>query len=208
MQISFTRRFLLGTLVAAGLALGVARPASAEQSATAFVHSLGDRLVAIVNSNLTGEQKKEKVLPILQSDVDVDAIGRFCLGRYWRSATPEQQTEYLNLFRQVLVNTITDKLGDYRGVSFTIGGATPKGEDQSVDTILHRPQQADANLEWVVSSSSGSPKIVDVLAEGASLRLTQRQDYASFIQQHGGQVSAILSALKIQVERHKTPKSG
>ncbi|BCI65418.1 toluene tolerance family protein [Acetobacter aceti NRIC 0242] len=207
MQISFTRRFLLGTLVAAGLASGVARPASAEQSATAFVHSLGDRLVTIVNSDLSGPQKKEKVLPILQSDVDVDAIGRFCLGRYWRTATPEQQTEYLNLFRQIMLNKIIDNLGDYRGVSFTMGGTVPKGEDQSVNTVLHRPHQADANLEWVVSNSSGSPKIIDLLIEAASLRLTQRQDYASFIQQHGGQVSAILNALKIQVERHKAPKA-
>lgn len=207
MQTSFTRRFLLGTLVAVSLISGVANPASAEGTATAFVRSLGDRLVAIVNSDLSGPQKKEKVLPILQEDVDVDAIGRFCLGRYWRTATPEQQADYLKLFRQVLANTITDKLGDYRGVSFTVGSATPKGEDQSVDTILHRPQQADANLEWIVNSSSGSPKIVDVVAEGASLRLTQRQDYASFIQQHGGQVSAILAALKLQVQHHQTAKS-
>ncbi len=28
---------------------------------------------------------------------------------------------------------------------------------------------------------SGSPKIVDVIAEGTSLRLTQRSDYASYL---------------------------
>ncbi|NHN89151.1 MlaC/ttg2D family ABC transporter substrate-binding protein [Acetobacter conturbans] len=204
MKTRLTRRLLLGTVTTLGLMLSVAQPAAAAESASAFVHQLGDRLVAIVNSDLPAAQKKEKVLPILQQDVDVDAIGRFCLGRYWRVATPEQQAEYLKLFHQVLANAITDKLGDYRGVSFTIGGTTPKGEDQSVDAILHRPQQPDANMEWIVNESSGAPKVVDVIGEGASLRLTQRQDYASYIQRNGGQVSTLLTALQHQIERHST----
>ncbi len=206
MKTSATRRLVLGTFAALALTFGVSRAASAAESATSFVSRLGTQLVAIVNSDLSSEQKKEKVLPLLQEDVDVDAIGRFCLGRYWRVATPEQQTEYLKLFHQILVNAITDKLGDYRGVSFTIGSTTPSGEDQSVDAILHRPQQPDANMQWIVSMAGGSPKVVDVIGEGASLRLTQRQDYASYIQRTGGKVDTLLSALQRQLEKHRAAK--
>ena len=207
MKTSLSRRLLLGTVTAFGLMLHVAQPAAAAETASAFVHQLGDKLVTIVNSPLTPEQKKEKVLPILQSDVDVDAIAKFCLGRYWRVATPEQQAEYLKLFRQVLVNTISDKLGAYRGVSFTIGATTQSGEEQAVATVLHRPQQPDANMQWIISQSTGMPKVVDVIGEGASLRLTQQQDYSSYIQQKGGKVEALINGLKHQIERHSAPKN-
>ncbi|MBB3882896.1 MlaC/ttg2D family ABC transporter substrate-binding protein [Acetobacter oeni] len=203
MKTSLSRRFVLGAIAALALIAGLNRPASAAESATDFVRHLGTQLVGIVNSDLSSSEKKQKVLPLLQSDVDVDAIGRFCLGRYWRMATPEQQATYLKLFHQILVNAITDKLGDYRGVSFTIGSTTPSGEDQAVDAILHRPQQADANMQWIVSTAGGSPKVVDVIGEGASLRLTQRQDYASYIQRTGGKVDTLLSALQRQLDKHR-----
>ncbi|CAP54807.1 putative toluene tolerance [Gluconacetobacter diazotrophicus PA1 5] len=162
-------------------------------------------MIAIVNSNRSLSEKKVAILPLLQAHVDMDAIGRYCLGRYWRVATPEQQSRYLALFHQVLLNAITDKIGDYRGVTFTINGTSMVGADQAVDTVINRPEQPAANTQWIVSSSSGQPKVVDVVGEGTSLRLTQRQDYASFIARHNGSVDALLHALDHQVAAHASP---
>ncbi|CUW46157.1 ABC transporter substrate-binding protein [Novacetimonas hansenii] len=204
MQTSFTRRHALGLLTIAG-ALSVTAPVHAVDSgaqARTFVHDFGNKLVAIVNNDISLPQKKQQIEPLLEQNVDVDAIGRYCIGRYWRIATPEQQTHYLQLFHQVLVNAITDKIGDYRGVSFTVGPATPSGEDIAVSTVINRPGQPAANTEWVISSSSGAPKVVDVVGEGASLRLTQRQDYSSYIARNGGNVDALLHALTKQLANH------
>ncbi|WP_050935109.1 MlaC/ttg2D family ABC transporter substrate-binding protein [Gluconacetobacter diazotrophicus] len=178
---------------------------SRSASARAFVNDFGLRLIAIVNSNRSLSEKKVAILPLLQAHVDMDAIGRYCLGRYWRVATPEQQSRYLALFHQVLLNAITDKIGDYRGVTFTINGTSMVGADQAVDTVINRPEQPAANTQWIVSSSSGQPKVVDVVGEGTSLRLTQRQDYASFIARHNGSVDALLHALDHQVAAHASP---
>ncbi|OUI87805.1 toluene transporter [Acetobacter sp. DmW_043] len=177
-------------------------PAWAAQSAKDFVNSLGTQLVTIVNSPISLPEKREKVLPLLQKNVDIDAIARYCLGRYWKVATPEEQKEYLQLFHQTLVGAITDKLGDYRGVSFSIGAVTSSGNEDSVETTLVRPQQPPAKMQWIVSRASGSEKVVDVIGEGASLRMTQRQDYASYIARNGGKVSALISALKRQIANH------
>ena len=56
-------------------------------------------------------------------------------------------------------------------------------------------------MTWVVDGTDGQPRIVDVVAEGVSLRQTQRSDYASYIQQHGGNVEALIQALRAQVAR-------
>ncbi|MCG0995240.1 MlaC/ttg2D family ABC transporter substrate-binding protein [Acetobacter indonesiensis] len=196
------RRLVLGSLAllcAGGLSI---MPAHAAQNTKQFIEGFGKQLVAIVNSPVSLPEKKEKVMPLIQKNVDIDAIGRYCLGRYWKLATPAQQKEYLELFHQVLVNAITDKLGDYRGVSFTIGSVTKSGEDEAVEATLLRPQQPPATMQWIVNSATGSEKVVDVIGEGASLRLTQRQDYSSYIARNGGSVDALISALKRQIAHH------
>ena len=123
------------------------------------------------------------------------------LDRHDRQAVaPAQQQQYLTLFHQVLVNTITGKLGDYQGVTFTVGRSVARDGDIGVATVIARPNAAPANVEWVVSTASGSPRIVDVVAEGTSLRVTQRSDYASYLNQHGGSVDALIAAMKQQAD--------
>ncbi|GAN71540.1 MlaC/ttg2D family ABC transporter substrate-binding protein [Acetobacter syzygii] len=205
MKLLSGRRIVLATLAltcASGL---FALPARAADNAKQFIQSFGNQLVAVVNSPVPLAEKKTKVLPLVQKNVDIDGIGRYCLGRYWKIATAEQKQHYLTLFHQVLVNAITDKLGEYRGVSFTIGDVSKVGSEDSVSATLVRPQQPPAAMQWIVSYDSGKPQVVDVIGEGASLRLTQRNDYSSFIARNGGNVDTLLSALQKQLDRHAQP---
>ncbi len=201
MHIQLTRRRILAysaaILVVAASGL---RPAFAQASgANAFVKKFADDLVAIINGPEPAAQKKAALGPVIDSDVDVARIARFCLGRFWASATPAQQAEYTTLFHQVLLNEISGHLGDYRGVSYVMNGDSTQGDDTLVGTVITRPNAPTANVKWVVDSSGGSPKVVDVIAEGTSMRLTSRNDYASYLSQHGNSVDALIAALKKQV---------
>lgn len=172
------------------------------QQATSFIRDVGSRLVAIVNGPGSAEQKKTSLARVIDSDVDVDGIARFCLGQYWRLATPQQRQEYEALFHQVLTISVTSKISDYQGVHFTVDRTTSRSEGQVVATTISGPQKAPTTVEWVVQNVGGSPKIIDLLAEGTSLRLTQRDDYASFISQHGGSLQALIEALHRQVSQN------
>jgi phospholipid transport system substrate-binding protein len=46
--------------------------------------------------------------------------------------------------------------------------------------------------------AEGPPMVIDVIAEGTSLRLTQRCDYASFLSRNGNNVQALIDALRQQ----------
>ena len=65
-----------------------------------------------------------------------------------------------------------------------------------VPSVLRRPGQPAANLTWVVTDQDGGPKIIDVLAEGTSMRLTQRSDYGGFLDSHNGNIGALLDAMQ------------
>lgn len=194
------RRHLL-TLAAASALLPLSARAQGTDKAAAFVKSTGDRLVAIVNGPGSAASKRAAMTQILNADVDVDGIGKFCLGRFWRQATPQQQKQYLSLFHEVLVTNITAKLGEYQGVTFTMGRTKPQDEEAAVSTTVVRPNNPPTAVDWIIANPSTDPKIIDVVAEGTSLRLTQRQDYASYLTHNHDSVDALIAAMKNQVSR-------
>src|SRR5579859_176203 len=186
-------------LAAAGWPARPAHAQSALQHATSFIKDVGDQLVAVVNSSQPDAQKRNQLTQIIDGAVDVDAVARFCLGRFWRSASSQQQQNYTTLFHQVLVNNITSKLGEYRGVSFVMGKAQMRDEDAVVSTVVNRPNNPPTNVDWIVTSPVTTPKIIDVVAEGTSLRLTQRQDYASYLSHNNDSIDALINAMRQQV---------
>jgi phospholipid transport system substrate-binding protein len=196
------RHLLTFAAVSALLPLSAAHAQSTDK-ASAFVKSTGDRLVAIVNGPGAAGTKRSAMTQILNADVDVDGIGRFCLGRFWRTATPEQQKQYLALFHEVLVTNITAKLGEYQGVTFTMGRSKPQDEEAVVSTTVVRPNNAPTAVDWIIANPSADPKIIDVVAEGTSLRLTQRQDYASYLAHNNSNVDVLIAAMKNQVSQAK-----
>lgn len=194
-----TRRTLLATLTAIAAAGGAGRArADVGGTAASFIDKLMHELAAVINASDPLRERQNALEKLIDSNVDVTEVARFCLGRFWRTATPPQQREYLEVFHRVLVNSVTEKLGDYKGVTYSVGRGMPRDDIVSVPTVVNRPGNAPNKLEWVVSMANGSPKIIDVIAEGVSLRLTQRSDYASYLQRNNNDVQALIDALRRQ----------
>jgi phospholipid transport system substrate-binding protein len=145
------------TVTAGELLPRLAHAQSVTGKATAFIKSTGDRLVSVVNGPGDATQKRQQLTKIVDDTVDVDGIARFCLGRFWRQASPDQQKRYLAAFHQVLVTSITAKIGEYQGVKFTMGQTQPRGENEYVSTTIDRPNNPPANVEWVVANAGSKP---------------------------------------------------
>ncbi len=204
---SMTRRHLLICATAAGALLAAGHGAWAqggglsEQAATNFVVKLGDELVRVINGPGSYEEKKKKLEPVIETAVDIKDIALFCLGRYRRTATPQQLDEYVKLFNQVLLNNVFGKIGEYTGVTFKPTRTTPGDGGMVVGTLIKRQNEQANNAQWVVQNVGGQPKITDLKAEGTSLKITQRSDYESYMQRNGGSVSALITAIRGQLSR-------
>jgi phospholipid transport system substrate-binding protein len=139
---------------------------------------------------------------VLRRAVDIQGVGRFILGRWWRQATPAEQQEYLALFEETLIRNLSARFGEYQGVRFSLGRTQQRTEDDVlVNTLIERASSAPFALDWRVAEVQGQPRVVDVIAEGTSLRLTQRSEYSSVIQRNNGQVSALLAAMRQQIQQ-------
>jgi phospholipid transport system substrate-binding protein len=146
------------------------------------------------------EARRQLLQPFIDRVVDVDTVARFCLGRFWRQATAKQQEEYLNLFHAVLMNAVLVRVGDYEHNEVRVGVERPEMRDSNIQvpTVVERTGTPPARVVWVVSPAAHEPRIVDLIAEGVSLRLTVRSDYNAFIVRHGNNIDALIDALRQQ----------
>lgn len=176
-----------------------AQHALSVQQATQFVQQTGQELVGVVNRSDSPTEKQRQLQPLIDATVDVNGVARFTLGRFWRLASVPQQQEYLQLFHSVLVNSVIKKLGAYQGVRFTVERAAPVDEQVQVSTTIVRPNNPPNQVIWVIEAIDDKPKIVDVIAEGTSLRVTQRADYASYLSRNNNDIQALIEALRRQI---------
>ena len=205
------RRGLLGASLLLGT--GALRPAQAQTDigrASAFIQTTGQQLVASINDQTRDvTARRQRVAAVLREAVDIDGVGRFIIGRWWRSASSQEQQEYIKLFEETLIRNLSARFGEYQGVRFSLGRTQQRTEDDVlVNTVIERPNSAPFSLDWRVGDIGGQSKVVDVIAEGTSLRLTQRSEYSSVIQRNSGQMAALLQAMRGQIQQLAAREQG
>jgi len=199
-----SRRFLRAAVLVVLVAFAAPVPADAavdEAGARGFIESLGDRTVEILGSDsMSTDERIEAFRELFRQGFAVPTIARFVLGRYWRSASEAQQQEYLRLFEDLVVETYARRFNEYSGETFEITGSRPQGDqDVQVRTRIVRPNGPPINVSWRVRQRDQSFQIVDVEVEGVSMALTQRNEFGAIIQRNGGNVDALLDALRREV---------
>lgn len=168
--------------------------AAADERATTFVQATGERLAAIANGPGSAPDKRPRYLELVDAAVDVDGTARFCLGRFWQAASAEQQAQYIAQFREFLVTKIVSHLGRSPGIRIATGAARPGEGTEIVSTTVDRPSTAPAQIDWVVSTDSEKPRVVDLLFAGVSLRRTQHGDYTAYLARNN--LDALIAAMR------------
>lgn len=192
------RRLLAG--LGGGVVLAAAAGANGPDAAAAFIEARGTALKQVLDSDAPLPEKRARMAEILREAVDVQGVAQFVLGRYWRTASEAERKEYLELFEATLIRNLSARFGELRGLKFAVTRSQPRGEEGVlVTTMVEQPGQAPVQLDWLVSFASGRPLVVDLVAEGTSLRITQRSEYSAVIQRGGGRIGALLDAMRRQL---------
>jgi phospholipid transport system substrate-binding protein len=166
--------------------------------AKAFVQTLGKEAIAtMADKSLDKTRRLEKFRILLHKGFDIPTIGRFVLGRYWNAASPSQQQAYMVQLEELVVRSYAVRFDSYNGETFRIAAARVEGDrDVFVSTEINQPGAPPFNVEWRVRLRDSRPAIIDVVVEGVSMSVTQRQEFASVLQAKGGNFDAFLQALK------------
>jgi phospholipid transport system substrate-binding protein len=193
-----TRRFLLTTLsLLIATASSAAPPSAITADADIFMNELWTRAVEVLSKKLPVAERLTRFRQLFHADFDGPGIARFVLGRYWRSASKEEQQEYLNLFEDYVVFVYGTRLSNFSGETFKVRGSRTDENGTIVSTdILHPGGEPPIKVDWRLVSDNGAFKINDVVIEGISMMMTQRSEFASVIQRHGGQIGGLLALMR------------
>ncbi len=185
-----------------------ARAATSLEGAAKFVEWLaGQALATLQSQNGTLAQREASFRALLRQGFDLKLIGRFVLGRSYRTATPEQRSEFQSLFEEFLLKSYSSRMGGYKGESFQIIKAIPAGDkDALVRTRIQRPSGPPLQADWRVRARGDQYRIIDIMVGGVSMALTQRSEFEAVIKRGG--MNGLLTALRARVQKYSVASSG
>lgn len=156
----------------------------------------------IINSNSSVEEKDRVFRKLFTENLDLDFIGKYVLGRYWRTATPAQKKEFIELYKEFNVKTWSKRFDEFKGKEFIFDGTTPANNPNQVFVNTSVPMQEGkpASVKWRVNDVNGKLKIIDIIIENVSLAQTARNEYTSFIAKSPKGVDGLLENLRAKIK--------
>jgi phospholipid transport system substrate-binding protein len=109
------------------------------------------------------------------------------LGRNWKTASKEQQTQFVNEFRTLLVRTYSSALAKYRNqtINYKPMRAGAGDTDVTVKTEIVQPGGPPVLVDYSLHKEDDGWKVYDVVIEGVSLVTNYRGQFANEIKQGG-----------------------
>lgn len=173
-------------------------------AAQKFVQNVtSEGIEQIINANVSQQEKDKRFEKLFNSALDLDFIGKFVLGRYWRTSTPAQRKEFIKLYRELNIKTWSKRFDEFKGKSFVFNGTTPSNSAGQVyvNTTVDLGEGEPAKVVWRVREVNGDFKIIDIVIENVSLAITARNEYAGFIKNNAGGVEALIKDLRNKVNQ-------
>ena len=193
------RKFLSLVFGAALFAAGAANAEVNAQKAEDFIKQVTtEGIEEIINSDVSLEEKDARFAKLFNEYLDLDFIGRFVLGRYWKTSTPKQRTAFIDVYREMNIKTWSKRFDEFKGKTFIFKGTTASNSANQifVNTEVPMEQGAPAKVVWRVKETNGKFKVVDIIIENVSLAITARNEYTAYIKKSPDGVDGLIANLR------------
>ena len=171
--------------------------------AEAFIKNVTSQgIEQLVNADISQSERNARFTKLFNQDLDLDFIGKFVLGRYWRTASEAQRKEFIDVYRKLNIQTWSERFNEFKGKHFEFAGTEKSQQDDQIFVVTQVPMQegAPASVKWRVKDTGGQMRIVDIIIENVSLALTARSEYTAFVQKSPDGVDGLIKNLKSKLK--------
>lgn len=175
--------------------------ALSENEAASYVRQTIDEVAALVDSPGDGNSKAPKLRDIMERRAAMPQIARFAAGIAWRDMSEDQQRRFTTAFSKFVAGVYANRFQEYSGKSkasesFQLGRVVDAGrKGMLVQTSIIRTGQAPVLVEWLVTDRPGRTVIADIVIEGISMLITEREEIGSMLEARGGDVEKLIADL-------------
>ncbi len=194
MRLRSAMHLLAAPVVVALLMSGAARAAGGSAE---FIADLGTQAIKVLASPDSEQERERQFRALFDAGFDVPAIARFSLGRYWQTANDAQRTEFTGLFTAYMVHVYAVRFNEFTGQQLKVTGSRPESDNSSlVSSQMSSGGEQGVKIDWRVATAVNGFKITDLVVEGISMAVTQRQEFSAVISRNGGDIEALLKLLR------------
>ncbi len=164
-----------------------------------FIQSVVDEASQILVTNITKEEKMDKLKSIAIKSVDIKGIGLYSLGSYRKNLSDGQKEEYNDLFRKYFLKSFASRLSDYTDPKINVLSQKKLNEKYTIvsSLLVATGKTPEVKIDWrVYTKNPDQPLIRDLIIEGISLAKTQKEEFNSVIQSNGDDINALFLNLK------------
>ena len=164
-----------------------------------LIKEIVDEASNILSSEDPVESKIIKLNIIAETNVDIDGIGMYALGKYRKTLSQYQKIKYKKLFKSYFLKSFSSRLVDYSNPKISVISQKKINEKYTiVNTILEaNSKNPEIKINWrIYTKNPERPLIRDLIVEGLSLARTQKEEFNSIIQSNDGDIKALFKKLE------------
>ena len=153
----------------------------------------------ILSSSDPVEAKIIRLNNIAETNVDINGIGMYTLGKYRKNLNEDQKIKYRKLFKSYFLKSFSSRLVDYSNPKISIISENKINEKYTiVNTVLEETSKnPEIKIDWrIYTKNPDRPLIRDLIVEGLSLARTQKEEFKSIIQNNNGEISYLFKSLE------------
>jgi phospholipid transport system substrate-binding protein len=150
-----------------------------------------------LKSDSAREIKKKRLRQVFDNAFDYVELSRSTLSRYWDKLNPEQQKEFMQLYRTLLENVYLDLILSYKDQEVVFGKERALGEGKvEVDTkVISGSIETPINFRLI--SQGGDWRIYDFVIENISVVANYRSQFGRLLTKQSPE--EMLAGLRKQV---------
>jgi len=166
---------------------------------SSLITELVNEASSILSSSDPVESKIIKLNEIAESNVDINGIGLYTLGKYRKTISEEQKEKYNKLFKKYFLKSFSSRLVDYTDPKIKVVSQKKINDKYTiVNSILEATSKnPEVKIDWrIYTKNPDKPLIRDLIVEGLSLARTQKEEFNSVMLNNDGNINALLKILE------------
>ncbi|MDT8344808.1 MAG: ABC transporter substrate-binding protein [Thermohalobaculum sp.] len=199
------RAVVVGGLAVLGAPVAVRAAGLDPALAGLHVEATIDAILKLVVANRPRAETAAALDAVLREKTALPQLAQFAAGRHWRAMSAAQRDAYVDAFARYLsriyagyFRAFEGDVEDLRRYVHHVGARDAGAKGVMVATEIRPLDQIAISVEWIVSDRSGRVAISDLVVEGVSLAVTQREIVGAMLERHHGDVEAVIADLDRQ----------
>ncbi len=205
---------ILFALVCAVIGTSYAQLSEADNKAAvdkmkALVTDVEDK---ILKRDIPQDEKNKHFDEILVSQMDLEKVSSFIVGKPWKEANSADKDKFLKSFRHFQILRFKETFNSYSDEVIEVGGTLPSSSKNQLFVemqIKSKSKQGEPiDIKWkMAKENNGDFKITDVVIEGVSMAASLKQEYSAILNNAtGNKLEYLAKKIDAKAKEFEKPK--